>query len=74
MEKHFRLKDFDPADTGHWHSVEEAKEQVQKDIQRMEELQAMLYARSMVAAADFSGHGCRRQRRYDQTRHVRSES
>jgi PPK2 family polyphosphate:nucleotide phosphotransferase len=42
--KHFRLKDFDPADTGHWHSVEEAKEQVQKDIQRMEELQAMLYA------------------------------
>ncbi|MFZ0421029.1 MAG: polyphosphate kinase 2 family protein [Candidatus Sulfotelmatobacter sp.] len=42
--KHFRLKDFDPADTGHWHSVEEAKDQVQKDIQRMEELQAMLYA------------------------------
>jgi PPK2 family polyphosphate:nucleotide phosphotransferase len=42
--KHFRLKDFDPADTGHWHSVEEAKDQVQKDITRMEELQAMLYA------------------------------
>ena len=42
--KHFRLKDFDPADTGHWHSVDEAKEQLQKDIKRMEELQAMLYA------------------------------
>jgi PPK2 family polyphosphate:nucleotide phosphotransferase len=42
--KHFRLKEFDPADTGHWDSVEEAKEQLQKDIQRMEELQDKLYA------------------------------
>jgi PPK2 family polyphosphate:nucleotide phosphotransferase len=42
--KHFRLKDVDAADTGHWHSVDEAKEQVQKDIKRMEELQSMLYA------------------------------
>ena len=42
--KHFRLKEFDPADTGHWDSVEEAKEQLQKGIQRMEELQDKLYA------------------------------
>lgn len=42
--KHFRLKEFDPADTEHWDSVEEAKEQLQKDIQRMEELQDKLYA------------------------------
>jgi PPK2 family polyphosphate:nucleotide phosphotransferase len=42
--KHFKLKDFDPADTGRWHSVDDANEQVQKDIKRMEELQAMLYA------------------------------
>lgn len=42
--KHFRLKDVDPADTGRWHSVDEAKEQLQKDIERMEELQSMLYA------------------------------
>ena len=42
--KHFRLKEFDPADTGHWGSVEEAKEQLQKDIKRMEELQDKLYA------------------------------
>ena len=42
--KHFRLKDFDPADTGHWHSVDEAKEHLQKDIARLEELQAKLYA------------------------------
>jgi PPK2 family polyphosphate:nucleotide phosphotransferase len=44
--KHFRLKDFDPADTGHWKSVDEAKEQVQKDIQRMADLQSMLYAQN----------------------------
>jgi PPK2 family polyphosphate:nucleotide phosphotransferase len=42
--KHFRLKDFDPADTAHWHSTDEAKEQLQKDIERMEELQSMLFA------------------------------
>src|SRR5260370_42539591 len=42
--KHFRLKDFDPSDTGHVLSVEEAKEQLQKDIARMEEVQDKLYA------------------------------
>jgi PPK2 family polyphosphate:nucleotide phosphotransferase len=42
--KHFRLKDFDPADTGGWKSGEQAKEHLQKDIARMEELQAKLYA------------------------------
>src|ERR1700734_99739 len=42
--KHFRLKEFDPADTGRWDSVEEAKEQLQKDIKRMVELQDKLYA------------------------------
>jgi PPK2 family polyphosphate:nucleotide phosphotransferase len=42
--KHFRLKDFDPADTADCKSVDEAKEYLLKDISRMEELQAMLYA------------------------------
>jgi PPK2 family polyphosphate:nucleotide phosphotransferase len=42
--KHFRLKDFNPADTGHWKSIDEAKEHVQKDIDRMRKLQDMLYA------------------------------
>ncbi|MGA9511696.1 MAG: hypothetical protein WBV55_23940, partial [Candidatus Sulfotelmatobacter sp.] len=42
--KHFRLKDVDPADNGLWHSVDDAKNQLQKDIARMEELQSMLYA------------------------------
>jgi PPK2 family polyphosphate:nucleotide phosphotransferase len=45
--KHFRLKDFDPADTGHWRSVEQAKERLQKDIARMEELQDKLYAQDL---------------------------
>jgi PPK2 family polyphosphate:nucleotide phosphotransferase len=42
--KHFRLKDFNPADTGQWKSIDEAKEHVQKDIERMRKLQDMLYA------------------------------
>jgi PPK2 family polyphosphate:nucleotide phosphotransferase len=47
--KNFRLKDFDPAGTAHWNSADEAKEQVQKDIARMEELQAKLYAQDQWA-------------------------
>jgi PPK2 family polyphosphate:nucleotide phosphotransferase len=42
--KHFRLKDFDPADTAHWKSTEEAQEKLEKDVARMEELQAKLFA------------------------------
>jgi PPK2 family polyphosphate:nucleotide phosphotransferase len=42
--KHFRLKDFDPADTGHWHSKEHAEEAMQQCLTRTEELQDMLYA------------------------------
>jgi PPK2 family polyphosphate:nucleotide phosphotransferase len=47
--KNFRLKDFDPADTGHWHSAEEAKAQLQKDISRLEDLQDKLYAQDWWA-------------------------
>jgi len=42
--KHFRLKDFDPADTGHLHSKEHAEEALQKGVLRMAELQDKLYA------------------------------
>jgi PPK2 family polyphosphate:nucleotide phosphotransferase len=42
--KHFRLKDYDPAGTGRWKSIDEAKEHVEKDIERMRKLQDMLYA------------------------------
>ena len=42
--KHFRLKDFDPADTGDFKSNEEANEKLQKDIECMADLQDKLYA------------------------------
>ena len=42
--KNFRLKDFDPADTGHWKSKEHAAEALQEGISRTAELQDRLYA------------------------------
>lgn len=44
--KHFRLKDFDPADTGHWHSKEHAEKALQQGIARTGELQDKLYAQN----------------------------
>src|ERR1700687_62824 len=42
--KHFRLKDYDPADTGHWHSKEHAEEALLQGVARTVELQDKLYA------------------------------
>jgi PPK2 family polyphosphate:nucleotide phosphotransferase len=42
--KKFRLKDYDPADTGKLHSQEHAEELLAKGIARMAELQEKLYA------------------------------
>jgi PPK2 family polyphosphate:nucleotide phosphotransferase len=42
--KNFRLKDFDPADTGKLHSKEEAVELLEKGISSMAEMQNKLYA------------------------------
>ena len=42
--KHFHLKDFDPADTGHWHSKEHAEQALQQGVLRTAELQDKLYA------------------------------
>jgi len=47
--KHFRLKDFDAAETGHLHSVEQAQQHLQKDIARMADLQSKLYAQGYWA-------------------------
>lgn len=47
--KHFRLQDFDPADTGHLKSKEHAEEALQKAIVRMAELQDKLYAQDSWA-------------------------
>ena len=42
--KHFRLQDFDPADTGQVRSEDHAKEHLKKYVAHMEELQSKLYA------------------------------
>jgi PPK2 family polyphosphate:nucleotide phosphotransferase len=42
--KHFKLKDFDPADTWRWHSQEHAAEALQEGVARTAELQDKLYA------------------------------
>ena len=42
--KHFRLKDFDPADTGHLKSNEHAAEALQEGVAKTAELQDRLYA------------------------------
>ncbi|HET9305247.1 MAG TPA: polyphosphate kinase 2 family protein [Candidatus Sulfotelmatobacter sp.] len=47
--KHFKLKDFDPADTGHWRSEERAAEALQEGVQRMADLQDKLYAQDRWA-------------------------
>jgi len=47
--KHFRLKDYDPGDTGHWRSKEHAEEAVQEGIARTADLQDKLYAQDSWA-------------------------
>jgi PPK2 family polyphosphate:nucleotide phosphotransferase len=42
--KNFRLRDFDPGDTGHWRSKEHAAEILEQSIARTAELQDKLYA------------------------------
>jgi PPK2 family polyphosphate:nucleotide phosphotransferase len=47
--KKFRLKDFDPADTGHWRSKDSATEALQEGIARTVDLQDKLYAQDSWA-------------------------
>jgi PPK2 family polyphosphate:nucleotide phosphotransferase len=42
--KHFRLKEFDPADTADWHSKQQGEKALQQSIARTAELQSKLYA------------------------------
>jgi PPK2 family polyphosphate:nucleotide phosphotransferase len=44
--KHFKLKDFDPADTGHWRSKEHAERALEEGIARTAQLQDKLYAQN----------------------------
>jgi len=47
--KHFRLKDFDPAESRHWRSKEDAELTLQQGIARTAELQDRLYAQGSWA-------------------------
>jgi len=47
--RHFRLKDFNPADTAHIHSKEYAQRALQEGIVRMAEMQDKLYAQNRWA-------------------------
>jgi PPK2 family polyphosphate:nucleotide phosphotransferase len=47
--KHFRLKNFDPAFTGHWRSRDQAERALLESIARMAELQDKLYAQDRWA-------------------------
>jgi PPK2 family polyphosphate:nucleotide phosphotransferase len=47
--KHFRLKDFDPADTGQWRSKEHAEDALQEGIARTAEMQDKLFAQDRWA-------------------------
>jgi PPK2 family polyphosphate:nucleotide phosphotransferase len=47
--EHFKLKDYDPADTGQWRSKEHAEEAIQEGIARMADLQDKLYAQDRWA-------------------------
>ena len=47
--KHFRLKDFDPGDTGHWKSKEHAEQTLLEQVARTAELQDKFYAQDTWA-------------------------
>jgi PPK2 family polyphosphate:nucleotide phosphotransferase len=47
--KHFRLKNFDPGECGHWSSKEHAAQALQEGIVRTAELQDKLYAQNSWA-------------------------
>jgi len=47
--KKIRLKDFDPAHTGKFHSKDEAREKLEADIVRLAEYQNVLYAQNTQA-------------------------
>src|SRR3979411_61371 len=47
--KDFRLKDFDPADTRHWHSKEHAEQALREGNLRLAEMQDKLYAQNRWA-------------------------
>lgn len=47
--KKIRLRDFDPADTGKFHSKDEAREKLESDVVRLAKYQDILYAQDSYA-------------------------
>lgn len=68
-KKHL-VSDFDSSFTGNL-SKQDAKEQLAKDIEKLSELQSMLYAQDRFNPNYLSGDGCCRKRRDYQACDVR---
>ena len=69
--KHFRLKDFDPADTGHWKSKEHAEQALMEGIARTgRAARQAVCPGPMGATVNLSGNGCGGKRRRHQARDV----
>jgi PPK2 family polyphosphate:nucleotide phosphotransferase len=47
--RHFRLKDFDPGDTGEFHSKEDAQDELEAGVAQLRDLQDKLYAQERWA-------------------------
>jgi len=72
--KDFRLKDFDPASTGHFRSKEQAQGLLEQGISEMREQQISSRPAQLGGADHLAGDGCGRKRRAHQARNGGSES
>ena len=72
--KHFRLKDFDPADTGKMESGKDTDELLANTSEAGGVAGHAVRAGSLGVTADFSGDGCGGERWGDQARDVGRES
>ena len=74
--KDFRLKDFDPGDTCglKMEKGESVRTPLERDRLARRKNKTCLCTRPLVAAASLPGDGCGRQRRHNQTCHVRRKS
>ena len=70
--RQYSVSDFDLSFIGEL-SKQDAKGQLTKNVEKLSELQSMLYAQNRYSYY-FSGYGRSRKRRDNQTRHVRYQS
>jgi hypothetical protein len=81
--KDFRVREGDDVDLGKWPTIvdpvykskEQYHELLTDHVTRLSSQQQLLYASNRLRhPAGVSGHGCGRQRRRDQARHIRGQS